>query len=130
MASEREHARAIVSAALSGDLDLEQFQGRWPKSDDPLLRAVFEETEDTVEYEPGSWFWFRRGADKSRFRETVPYKTLVVDAMLLAEDFAEVPSERLVAIRERLLREINLEQENDELANDVRAFVARQVGAE
>jgi hypothetical protein len=50
--------------------------------------------------------------------------------MLPAEDFAEVPSERLVAIRERLLREINLEQENDELANDVRAFVARQVGAE
>jgi hypothetical protein len=57
------------------------------------------------------------------------HKTLVVDATLLAEDFADVPSERLVAIRERLLKEINLEQENDELAKDVRAFVARRVGA-
>lgn len=52
---------------------------------------------------------------------------LVVDATLLADDFADVPSERLVAIRERLLKEINLEQENEELADDVRTFVARQV---
>ena len=129
MASEREQARAVVRDALSGDLELEQFHRRWPKSDDPLLQVVFEETEEVVEHEPGSWFWFRRGADKARFRETVPYKTLVVDATLLAEDFADVPSERLVAIRERLLKEINLEQENDELATDVRAFVARGFGA-
>jgi hypothetical protein len=130
VASEREQARAVVSDALSGDLELEQFHRRWPKSDDPLLQVVFEETEDTVEHEPGSWFWFRRGADKARFRETVPYKTLMVDAMLLGEDFADVPSEHLVAIRERLLKEVNLEQENDELANDVRAFVTRRVGSE
>jgi hypothetical protein len=129
VASEREQARAIVSDALSGDLDLEQFHRRWPKSDDPLLQVVFEETEDTVEHEPGSWFWFRRGADKMRFRETVPYKTLVVDATLLAEDFADVPSERLVAIRDRLLKALNLEQKNDELAKDVRAFVTSRVGA-
>jgi hypothetical protein len=126
MASEREQARAIVSDALSGDLELGEFHDRWPKSDDPLLQVVFGGTEDTVEHEPGSWFWFRRGGDKARFRETLPYKTLLVDATLLADEFADIPSERLVAIRERLLQEINLEQESDELAVDVRAFVARQ----
>jgi plasmid stability protein len=127
VASEREQARAIVSDALSGDLDLERFQRRWPKSDDPLLQVVFEETEDTVEHEPGSWFWFRRGEDKARFRKTLPYKTLVVDVVLLGEEFGDVPSERLTAIRAALLREINLEQENNDLADHVRAFVARQV---
>jgi hypothetical protein len=127
MANEREQARAVLRDALSGDLELGEFHCRWPKSDDPLLQVVFEEAEDTVEHEPGSWFWFRRGDDKARFRQTVAYKTLVVDTMLLADDFADVPSERLVAIRERLLEEINLEQENEELADDVRTFVARQV---
>jgi hypothetical protein len=127
MANEREQARAVLRDALSGDLELGEFHGRWPKSDDPLLQVVFEEAEDTVEHEPGSWFWFRRGDDKTRFRETVPYKTLVVDATLLGDDFADVSSERLVAIRERLLKEINLEQENEELADYVRAFVARHV---
>jgi hypothetical protein len=127
VASEREQARAVVSDSLSGELQLEEFHRRWPKSDDPLLQVVFDETEDTVEHEPGSWFWFRRGDDKARFRKTLPYKTLVVDAVLLGEEFDDVPPERLTAIRARLLREINLEQENAELADDVRAFVARQV---
>jgi hypothetical protein len=72
VASEREQARAVVSDALSGDLELEQFHRRWPKSADPLLEVVFGETEDAVEHEPGSWFWFRRGADKARFWETLP----------------------------------------------------------
>jgi hypothetical protein len=127
VASEREQARALVSDALAGELELAEFLRRWPKSNDPLLQVVFEETENTVEHEPGSWFWYRRGADKARFRETAPYKTLVVDAVLLGEDFADVPSERLVAIRERLLKEISLEQESDELAAGSRAFVTRQV---
>jgi hypothetical protein len=129
VANERERARDVLRDALSGDLELGEFQGRWPKSDDPFLLVVFEEAEDTVEHEPGSWFWFRRGDDKTRFRETVPYKTLVVDATLLGDDFADVSSERLVAIRERLLKEINLDQGNEELADHVRAFVAREVDA-
>jgi hypothetical protein len=127
MANERERARAVLRDALAGDLELGEFHRQWPKSDDPLLNVLFEEAEDTVEHEPGSWFWFRRGGDQARFRETVPFKTLVVDATLLADDFADVPSERLVAIRVRLLQEIDLEQENDELAADVRAFVTRQI---
>lgn len=123
--SERAQARAVVLGAMSGDLSVEEFHDKWPDSSDPLIRAIFEETEDTVEHVPGSWF--RRGTDQSRFRESAPYKTLVVDGQLLLDDFAVAPSVLLVEIRERLLKEINLSQGDEALATSAREFVAREV---
>jgi hypothetical protein len=122
--SERAEARAVVLDALSGELKLKDFHDRWPDSNDPLIVVIFDETEDTIEHVPGSWFWFRRGTDWERFRESIPYKTLVVDGQVLADDFANIPSEHLVEIRERLLKEVNLRQDDESLAASVRAFVA------
>ena len=121
MASERARARGVLLDALRGDLQLDDFHRRWPDSDDALIRVIFEETEDTVEHTPGSWL--RRRSAHERFRESVAYKTLVVDEQFLLDDFADVPSLRLVEIRERLLKEIDLRQEAEALATAARHFV-------
>jgi hypothetical protein len=112
---------------MSGDLSVEEFHDSWPDSSDPLIRAIFEETEDTVEHVPGSWV--RRGTDYERFRRSAPFKTLIVDAELLVDDLAEISSDRLVEIRGRLLREVNLDQEDDALATSARKFIVREVAA-
>lgn len=123
--SERALARIVLLKALSGDLSLEDFHNRWPEPGDPLIDAIFEETEDTIEHVPGSWL--TRGIDHARFRESIPYKTLVVDEQLLVDDFADVPSQRLLEIRERVLKEVNLRQDDEALATRAREFVAREI---
>jgi len=125
MASERAQARAVLLRAMSGDLSVEEFHHSWPDSSDPLIRAIFEETEDTVEHVPGSWV--RRGTDYERFRKSAPYKTLIVNAQVLVDDFAEISSGRLVEIRGQLLKEVDLDQDDDVLATSARKFVAREV---
>lgn len=125
MVSERAQARTVLLKALSGDLSLEHFHDSWPNPGDPLIDIIFEETEDTIEHVPGSLL--RRGTDHERFRESTSYKTLVVDAQLLLDDFADIPAKRLVEIRARLLKEVNLHQDDEALATSTRAFVAKEV---
>jgi hypothetical protein len=119
--SERSVARRVLERTVAQDLSLVDFYDSWPDSDDPLIRAIFEETEDTLEHVPGSWL--RRTTDWGRFRESAPYKLLLIDAQLLLDEFASVPSERLVEIRGRLERAINLHQEDEAVIAEARAFV-------
>lgn len=125
MDSERAKARCVLVDARSGKLSVEAFHANWPHSADPLIAAIFEETEDTVEHVPGSWLTFR--TDQRRFRQSASYKTLIVDEQLLLDDFASVSSERLVAIRVRLLKEIDLRQDDEALATAAREFVTREI---
>jgi hypothetical protein len=105
----RAQARAVIVDAQSGTLSIEDFHRRWqPEPGDPLIDAIFDETEDTIEHVPGSLF--RRGSDDGRFRQSTPYKILLVDGQLLGEDFADVPSQRLLEIRTRLLKNVDLGQ--------------------
>jgi hypothetical protein len=124
--SERAKARRVLLHARSGELSVEDFHAGWPDSADPLIGAIFEETEDTVEHVPGPLL--KRGTDQGRFRQSAAYKTLIVDEQLLLDDFADVSSERLVEIRDRLLKDIDWRQDDETLAKAAREFVAREVG--
>jgi hypothetical protein len=122
--SNRAQAGLVLEAVLFGGLSLEEFHRAWPELGDPLIDVIFEETEDTVEHTPGS---LRRRADEhERLRESLPYKILIVDQQLLSDEFSNVPSHSLVAIRERLLKELDLYQDKQSLARSVRDFVARE----
>jgi hypothetical protein len=123
--TERAQARAVIDDALSGRLSIDNFHQAWPDSDDPLIASIFDETEDTVEHVPG--YWLRRGTNLERFRESIPYKILIVDRQLLLGDFGDVASQRLLEIRSRLLREVDLGQEDEALMTTVREFVARDL---
>jgi hypothetical protein len=46
----RQQARTVITDAQSGSLSLEDFHRRWPDVGDPLLDAIFDETEDTLEH--------------------------------------------------------------------------------
>jgi hypothetical protein len=122
--SNRAQAGLVLEAALSGGLSLEEFHRAWPEHGDPLIDVIFEETEDTVEHTPGSLL--RRADEHERLRESVPYKILIVDQQLLSDEFSDVPSHSLVAIRERLLKELDLYQDHESLARSARDFVARE----
>jgi hypothetical protein len=67
------------------------------------------------------------GSDDERFRGSIPYKILVVDGQLLLDEFADVPSQRMVEIRERLLGELDLRQADETLAASAREFVTTQI---
>lgn len=125
MVSDREQARAVLLRAMSGDLSIEEFHDSWPDSQDPLITAVFSETEETVEHVPGSWL--RRGPSYDRFRKSADYKTLIVDAQLLLDDFRDVPSTRLLEVRRRLLKELDLKQDDSALAESARRAIAQEV---
>lgn len=96
-----------------------------PDTGDPLIDAIFDETEDTLEHTPGSLL--RPGRDQERFQKSIPYKTLIVDEQLLLDDFADVPSPRLLQIRERLFKEVGLDQDDEALIGAACDFVAREV---
>jgi hypothetical protein len=122
--SQRAQARAVLDRALAGDLSIDDLYGSWPEKGDPLTDAIFEETEDTIEHTPGSLL----GSSGNRFRESIPYKILVVDHQLLLDDFADIPPERLVEIRRRLLKELDLSQGSEAIAKAVREFIGRETG--
>lgn len=86
---------------------------------------IFEETEDTLEHVPGSLL--SRTASHERFRESVPYKILVVDRQLLHDDFADVSSKSLAEIRGRLLKELDFHQDDDSIAAATHEFVTKEV---
>jgi hypothetical protein len=121
----RAQARAVITDALSGSLSFEDFHRRWPDVGDPLIDAIFDETEDTLEHQPGSLV--RRSHDQERFQKSIPYKILVVDEQLLLDDFANVPSPRLVQIRERLFKEVGLDKDDEALIEAARDFVTREI---
>jgi hypothetical protein len=121
----RQQARALLLRAMSGHLSVEDFAEGWPEPGDSLIDAIFEETEDTVEHVPG--YWLKRGTNHELFRKSISYKILVVDAQLLLDEFADIPSERLVEIRERLLKEVDLRADDDALVASAREFVAREI---
>jgi hypothetical protein len=123
--TERAQARAVIDDALTGHLSIDDFHRAWPGSGDPLIASIFDETEDTVEHVPGHWL--RRGINHERFRESVPYKILIVDRQLLLGDFADVASQRLLEIRNRLLKEVDLGQEDEALMKAAREFVAKEL---
>lgn len=123
----RSQARAVITEALAGSLSIEDFHRDWPDSLDPLLKVIFEETEDTVEHSPGSLF--RPGSVDEQFRKSVPYKILLVDGELLSEEFIQASSQRMVGIRERLLKELDLAQDDSSLRNAAREFVTRALSA-
>jgi hypothetical protein len=125
---ERAQARAVITDALSRRLSFDDFYARWPDSGDPLIAAIFDETEDTIEHTPGSLF--RPGRAQDRFQRSIPYKTLVVDGQLLLDSFADVPSHRLLEIRERFLKEVDLDQDDEALMKATREFVAREVAGD
>jgi hypothetical protein len=122
----RAQARAVIADALLGHLSIEDFHPRWQlEPGDPLIEAIFDETEDTIEHTPGSLV--RRDSGDQRFRRSIPYKILVVDGQLLLDDFADVPSQLLLEIRTRLLKQVDLGQDDEPLMEAAREFVAREV---
>ena len=124
----RLRARELIEEVLAGrPLPLDEFHRRWPDDGDPLIRVVFEETEDTLEHAPRSWV--RPGdADERfrRFRDSAPYKILQVDHLLLADDFAHVPSQSLLDIRARILAEVDLDHGEPVVAS--RELLAKELG--
>jgi hypothetical protein len=120
----RAEAREVIVDALSGSVSLEDFHRRWPDAGDPLIDAIFDETEDTLEHTPGSLL---SGRDQERFEKSIPYTTLIVDEQLLLDDFAGVSSPRLLQIRERLFKQVALDQDDEALIGAARDFVAREV---
>lgn len=124
MVSKRSKARDVLKRAISGELTLEDFHSGWPEGGDALVDVIFEEAEDTIEHTPGSLLKRRRD---DAFQKSVPHKMLVVDRELLSDKFENIPSERLVEIRARLLQRLDLEQDDDALAMSAREFVAREI---
>ncbi len=122
----RAQARGVIADTLSKPLSIQDFHRRWqPEPGDPLIDAIFDETEDTIEHAPGSLF--RRGSDEGRFRQSISYKILLVDSELLRDDFADVPSQLLLEIRIRLLKQVDLGQDDGALMEAARELVASEV---
>src|SRR4051794_22661523 len=100
----RQTARAVIQRALANELKIDDFHNVWPSSTDPLIRAIAEETEDSIEHAPAPLL---RSRSSEVFEESVLYKTMVVDAELLADEYARVPSSELLDLRARLFAELD-----------------------
>ncbi len=114
MVDARKQARVLLKRALAGELPVEELHNTWPASDDALLVAIFEETEDTIEHQPGS---LTSRSHHKKFRGSVPYNILLVDKQLLLDDFKDVPSQTLLDIRSHVLRKLVLSGHDDSLAD-------------
>jgi hypothetical protein len=123
MVTERQRALSVLKRALANELGIQDFHSAWPRSEDPLLEAIGDETEDTIEHAPASLI--RGQADL--FERSAPYKLLIADSQLLADDFARIPSDELLDIRTRLLREIDLYQDDDALAAAAHNFIEGEI---
>jgi hypothetical protein len=126
--SDRQRAHAVLLRALAGNFSIEDFHKSWPDSDDPLLGAIADETEDTVEHAPGGWL--TRGVNKKQFQKSSDYKVLLIDAQLLSTEFAEIPSSQLISIRNEILATFDLNQVDESLTNAVRNLITQRSTSE
>jgi len=69
--------------------------------------------------------WRRRRG----FRQSIPYKILLVDGQLLSDDFMDLSSQLLLEIRTRILKQVDSAQDDEAVMRAVRVFVAKEAAA-